>query len=144
MIKAVLVALWVCGVTAGGLYLTQSGIFDQKEATPVAKPGDTVQTKIIAVPVLSDGSVTGYFLSRIQYSVGADGNAPNLPFDAVLRHALHAAVNKLADVDFREDAISHKESIEREIAEYVTGRLGMSSIQAVTIDDIDFLLRSNS
>lgn len=132
-------------MTVGGLYLTTAGRSSVDTGNSVsAARAELLRTKIVAVPVLTEGRVIGYFLSRMNYAVADTPEAANLPFDALLRHALHAAVHQLGDLNFRDAASVDKEMIEHAITDILARRLGMPLIQDVVLEDIDFLLRSES
>lgn len=143
LIKSIFVAIWVCAATVGGLYLTTvAGSSGQTGNHIEADPAELLRTKIVAVPVLADGRVLGYFLSRMHYAVADAPEAANLPFDALLRHALHAAVHQLSDLNFRDAEHVDKRQIEQTITDILNRRLGMPIVRDVVLEDIDFLLRS--
>lgn len=72
MIKLLATGLWVCAVTLGSVY------FSMKQASaPVQNDADTarlavqeyVPGEMITVPVLTDGGVQGYFLTKLSFAV---------------------------------------------------------------------------
>ena len=72
MIKFVAAALWICAVTIGAVFYAFNTTQPDAEAKqPAALLGglDYVKTDIISVPLLRNGAVQGYFLTRLVYTV---------------------------------------------------------------------------
>lgn len=102
-------------------------------------------TKVIAIPVVNERRVIGYFLSRLRYSVS--GDLPphiGLPLDALMRHALHVAIHALGHTDLQDSAEVDTQRIADLVTDNVNDRLGVAFLSAVELEDVDFLLRSNN
>ena len=145
MIKSILVAVWMCVLTISGLYVASfSAAETASDGGGLADQSEFNRTKMIAVPVLRDGGVIGYFLSRMEYAVDANATLHNLPIDPLLRHALHVAVKESQFADLKNLDEDNKANIERVVSQQVALHLGSQSPVVVRIVDTDFLLRSDS
>ncbi len=145
MIKSIAVVLWVCAMTVGGLYVAHFGAEGLKSGDdlPVAQ-SELIRTKMIAVPVMRDGVVVGYFLSRLEYEIDGRAVQHELPADSLLRHALHVAVNELQSADLQSVSEIDKRNIEKIVSEQVAQYLGSKAAVIVKVAETDFLLRSDS
>ena len=82
MIKLVLTGLWVCAVTLASVYFSV-----QTATAPAISPDDAkkaqqelVKGESINVPVIANGQVTGYFLTRISFMMEkGKANALQIP-----------------------------------------------------------------
>ncbi len=74
MIKILLVGLWVCALTLGGVYAAVSlgGKPDENAEAKVETPTEYVSGETLSLPVVSDGEVSGYFLARLSVIVDSD------------------------------------------------------------------------
>lgn len=72
MIKVLLIGLWVCIATIGGVYVSA-----QMSKAPVATEAEAavvttiVRGNPVSLPVINNGAVQGYFLGRISLSIGS-------------------------------------------------------------------------
>ncbi|MDQ0319181.1 hypothetical protein QO002_001319 [Pararhizobium capsulatum DSM 1112] len=72
MLKLVFVGVWVCAVTLGSVYYSM-----QQASAPVVSDADAerkalqeyVPGELITVPVITDGAVQGYFLTKLSFAV---------------------------------------------------------------------------
>ena len=68
MIKFVAAAIWLCAVTIGAVFYSfqnASAKIDAPAPPPLLGGLDYIKTDIVSVPVLKDGHVNGYFLTRL-------------------------------------------------------------------------------
>lgn len=72
MLKLVFTGVWVCAVSLGSVYFSM-----QHASAPVESPEDAerralqeyVPGELITVPVITDGAVQGYFLTKLSFAV---------------------------------------------------------------------------
>jgi flagellar basal body-associated protein FliL len=72
MLKLVLTGVWVCAVSLGSVYVSM-----QHASAPVESSEDAerralqeyVPGELITVPVITDGAVQGYFLTKLSFAV---------------------------------------------------------------------------
>lgn len=143
MVKTITLAVWICAATIGGMFLSKVD-FSQGENLISAEVSDPVKTKVIAVPILQDSKVTGYFLSRFEYAIFKNSTAADIPLDALLRHAMHAAVHDLQLTPDRYFDDATRTSIEKAIGEYLVSALGPKSVASITVIETNILFRSKS
>ncbi|MCO5733046.1 hypothetical protein [Rhizobium sp. SSA_523] len=70
MVKLILTGLWVCVVTLGAVYFSVQMSLPEPpvdEATLMKEKSELVKGETINIPMLSDGAVQGYFLTRISF-----------------------------------------------------------------------------
>ncbi len=73
MIRTIAIGLWICAVAFGSLFFA----VNHDVPTPAeAKPGpggfggvDYVKTDVMSVPIISNGTVTGYVVTQLVYTV---------------------------------------------------------------------------
>src|SRR5689334_14832650 len=72
VIKFIAAALWICAVTLGAVFYSFQAASQRGEPEP-PKPMlgglDYVKTDMISVPLLRDGTIDGYFLTKLVYTV---------------------------------------------------------------------------
>ena len=76
MLKLVFTGIWVCAVTLGSVYFSM-----QSASAPVVADGEAarraaeqyVPGEMITIPVIRDGSVQGYFLTKLSFSATKEG-----------------------------------------------------------------------
>lgn len=145
MIKSFVLALIVCLSTVGGLYISGLGIGLDFDGDEVAMDeGDQVTTKMIAVPVLRDRKVIGYFLARLEYVLIDEARLQGIPADAVLRHALHSAVYQLSSTDFRSLDEQDMEVLAGTVEDSLAKQLSENAFARIIVVDADFLFRAKS
>ncbi|MEX0346180.1 MAG: hypothetical protein AB3N20_14745 [Rhizobiaceae bacterium] len=145
MIKNIVLALIVCLSTVGGMYIAGSGkgldLTSDSVATDVR---DQITTKMIAVPVLRDQKVVGYFLARLQYALVDEAWLRGVPADAFLRHALHSAVHQMSSTDFQSLDKPDMEVLAKAVEENLAKQLFENAFTRIGVVDADFLLRAKS
>lgn len=144
--KNILMASAAFIATIGGLFLAQlPQSAPDHDQMAVNTSLERLVTKVIAIPVINERRVIGYFLSRLRYSVS--GDLPphvGVPLDALMRHALHVAVHALGQVDLQDSAGVDTQRIADLVTDNVNDRLGVAFLSAVELENVDFLLRSNN
>ncbi len=145
MIKSFVLALIVFLSTVVGLYISGLGIGLDFDGDVVAMDeGDQVTTKMIAVPVLRDRKVIGYFLARLEYVLIDEARLQGIPADAVLRHALHSAVYQLSSTDFRSLDEQDMEVLAGTVEDSLAKQLSENAFARIIVVDADFLFRAKS
>ena len=75
MIKLILVGVWICVLTLGSVYFSMQMAAAPRvdeEAAARAAALDLVRGSQATIPVISDGAVKGYFLTRLSYTANRE------------------------------------------------------------------------
>jgi hypothetical protein len=146
MIKPILLGLWLCGVTLGSAY----GVIvwqKQKRAAEVAAANapaviEQVQTKVINVPIISDGAVQGYVLAQFSFSIEADKNKElSTKPDLILVDEAFKLIYAGEAVDFRRLRRADVDALARIIRTNVNKRLGQDLVRDVLVQQLNYLPR---
>ena len=147
MIKLVLTGLWVCAVTLASVYFSV-----QTATAPAISPDDAkkaqqelVKGESINVPVIANGQVTGYFLTRISFMIEkGKANALQIPLPELTTDELFSLLigNKTID-------ISHAESFDvatfrKDLKKGMNERLGGDYVADVLIEQLDYLSKEET
>lgn len=135
----------VCLSTVAGMYISGSGMgLDFTGENAATDDRDQTTTKMIAVPVLQDQKVIGYFLARLQYVLVDEARLRGVPADAVLRHALHSAVHQMSSTDFQSLEQPDMEVLAGTVEDSLAEQLSVNAFTRINVVDADFLLRAKS
>lgn len=135
------IGLWVCIVTLGAvygsIYLATAPAEKTEEA---AKPLELVRGEPITVPILAEGGVSGYFLTRISFMVDKEKmKGQPLPLTELMTDQLFTMLtgDKMVDLDHVSnfDVNAFREKIKTEM----NVRLGGDYIDKVLIEQIDYV-----
>jgi hypothetical protein len=147
MIKFVLAALWISGVTVASVMLGLQTAREQPEqdAEPSVFGGlDYVRTGVMSVPVAKDGRVDGYFLARLVYTIDSKKlKSLSLPAEILLLDELHSYIYGNPQIDF-----SNREKLDLSmfrggLRDSVNARVGDTFVHEVLIEQIDYLSKDD-
>lgn len=143
MIKFIVAGLWLCAATIGAvIYSFQTAGEKAAVEPPPAMLGglDYVKTDVLSVPVLKNGGVTGYFLTRLVYTVEPEKLAKlSVPPDVLFSDELYSFLFSNPVIDFTDQANLDVDALRNGIRERINKRVGEELIRDVMIDQIDFL-----
>ena len=151
MIKLAVTAVWICGVSLASVY------FSMQAATPMApdaRPSDFfggldyVRGEVVSVPVISDGKVHGYFLSRLVFTAEPEKLArlsiepQDLITDEIYSHLVGNELINVTKLDTFDLA-----SFRGGIRDALNARVGEKVFHEIIIEQIDYVskdeIRSN-
>lgn len=147
MIKLVLTGLWVCAVTLASVYFSV-----QTATAPAISPDDAkkaeqelVKGESINIPVIANGQVTGYFLTRISFMmVKGKANALQIPLPELTTDELFSLLvgNKTIDISHAEsfDVAAFRSDLKKGMNE----RLGGDYVADVLIQQLDYLSKEET
>lgn len=146
MIRLILLALVACISTVGGVY---GGV--TWKSSMIAKPSDDeshklqiLKTPMVSVPILSDGQVLGYVVTRLQFAV----DAGLLKESSVQPEAFVAdeAFRLIYEATPRDIKVGRKNAL-KELAENIASgtnaRLGRKLVKDVMIDSWTYLSKQD-
>jgi len=143
MIKFIVAGLWLCAVTIGAVFYSfqWSGAKASAEPPPALLGGlDYVKTEVLSVPVLKQGSIVGYFLAQLVYTVEPERlKKLSVPADTLFSDELYSYLFSNPSVDFTETKKLDLDQFRNGVREAINKRLGEELIHDVMIDQVDFL-----
>lgn len=147
MLKLLLTGVWVCAITLGAVY------FSVQMALPPAPLSEEdarkaslalVKGEQITVPVISDGAVNGYFLTRISLNVDktkveqVEGPKTELMTDQLITLLAGSNMINIANV-----STFDAEEFKKRIREGMNQKLGDEIVQEVLIEKLDYLSKAD-
>ncbi|KQO78943.1 hypothetical protein [Rhizobium sp. Leaf262] len=141
MIKLIATGIWILVVTLGGVYAAVTfGNHGGDQSAEVVHPPHFVQSETVTLPVVSDGSVSGYFLLRASLQVDEDAlKEVNVPVPTFLTDELYTLLvgDKLVDV---KDADKFDvNGFKTKIKDGLNARLEKPLVKQVLIQQMDFI-----
>jgi len=147
MIKFIVAALWISAVTAGSVYYS----FQNAHGKPPAEPAspylgglDYVKTDVISVPVFTDGTVYGYFLARLVYTVQPDEmKSLSIPAGPIISDEVYSYLYANPEIDFSKKDTLDLDAFRNSLRDGVNARLGTDLLHDVMVEQIDFLTKQD-
>lgn len=151
MIKLIGTGIWICLVAFGSVYFSIQMAVKKESAEP-AQPMlggyQEIKGDIISVPVLGDGAVQGYFLTRLSYTIDpAKIAVMTIPPQELITDVLYMELVGNRVIDLGNMKTFDLTKFKSGIVAALNGRLGEQVFHDVVIEQIDFLskedIRSN-
>ncbi|MBU1211189.1 MAG: flagellar basal body-associated FliL family protein [Alphaproteobacteria bacterium] len=139
MIQQIILGVWVCLATLGGIYGADLLIATERSDAMSVRVGGITYSKMlpISVPVLRDGELDGYVVAQFVYGISDTGDkhvAERVePYfiDAVFRVLYNESKAGIQRDDL--------ENIKKEILDRVNASLGDNIVQEALIDQINYI-----
>lgn len=143
MIKFIVAAIWVCGVAIGAVFYSfqmASAKIDAPAPAPMLGGLDYIKTDIVSVPVMSNGRIDGYFLTRLVYTADPKNIARlSVPAEALLTDQIYSYVYGNPMLDFVNHETLDLDQFRAGLRESINKRVGEDLIQEILIEQVDFL-----
>jgi hypothetical protein len=146
MLKLVLTGLWVCGVTLGAVYgavyVARAPVVDEAAAKRDAL--ELVKGESINVPVIANGSVSGYFLTRISFRMDKEKiKGIHMPMTELMTDELFTLLvgNKMVDIE--NISAFDVNAFRGHIKEDMNKRLGDTMIEEVLVEQLDYMSKGD-
>lgn len=147
MIKLLITGVWICAVALASVYFSvQSANKKEPVETDPAMFGglETVRGEVTSIPVISDGAVQGYFLTRLSYTVEpVKAAALTIPLPDLVTDALYSALVGEKLIDFPHMEKFDLETFKTHIRDKLNERLGEEVFHDVIVEQIDFLSKAD-
>lgn len=147
MIKLVGTGIWIVAITLGSVYFSISMATreDDTENTPAMFGGlETVRGEVTSIPVISGGTVQGYFLTRLSYTLKPDrASALTIPVTQLVTDELYSALVGNALIDFPNLKEFDLNGFREAIRTSINTRIGEDVFQDIIIEQIDFLSKAD-
>lgn len=143
MLKLILTGVWVAVVALGAVY---GSIQMSKPVDPAAEEAkkkavqELVHGEMVTFPVISNGAVEGYFLTKTSYIVDKTKMAEvTLPVPAILTDELYTALVGDKVIRLPENKDLDLKAFKAKIKTAVNARLGTDAVVDVIIEQVDYL-----
>lgn len=145
MIKIILIGVWVCILSLGGVYaaVTLSASSGVEAAKPVIPPA-YVAGETLSIPVVAEGAVHGYFLTKVSVLVDQEKAATtHIPIAPYITDELYTILvgNKMIDLPKAGDL--DVEGLRNKIKDDLNARAGDALVTAVIFEQLDYLSKAD-
>jgi hypothetical protein len=142
MIRSVLLALIACLSTIGGVYGASIMRANAKAASSDAAPSklQIMKTRMVSVPLLSDGEIIGYIITRLQFVADTDlAKLSTVQPDAFVADAAFREIYEKAPDDMKSGRKQVLNEVVANVAIAANKRIGRDVIKDVMIDSWAYL-----
>ncbi len=143
MIKFIVAAIWLCAVTIGAVFYSfqnAAAKMDAPPPPPLLGGLDYIKTEIVSVPVLTDGHINGYFLTRLVYTIEPSKMAKlSVPADALIVDQVYSYIFGNPDLDFVNHETLDLNAFREGIRKKINEKVGEDLVHEVLIEQVDFL-----
>jgi hypothetical protein len=147
MLKLILVGAWVAIVALGSVYASielSKPVDPAEEAAKQKAVQELVHGEMVTFPVITDGSVAGYFLAKTSYIVDKNKMVDvTLPIPALLTDELYTALVGDKLVRIKDNRGLDVKAFRERIKTALNKRIGTDAIVDVVIEQIDYLSKSD-
>lgn len=146
MLKLLLTGVWVCAVTLGAVYFSvQLATAPAPDEAGAKKASlQLVKGESITIPVINDGGVNGYFLSRISLRVDKTKMAKiELPATQLMTDELFTLLAGSSMVNIANISTFDPEAFKQRIREGLNKRLDDEVVEDVLIEQLDYLSKAD-
>ncbi len=147
MIKLLVTGVWICGVALASVYFSVQTANQKEEVEPdPAMFGglETLRGEIISIPVIRDGAVQGYFLTRLSYTIDPEKVIKlTIPVPDMVTDALYTALVGEQVIDFTGERKFDLEAFKTQVKETLNNRLGEIVFHDVIVEQIDYLSKAD-
>lgn len=147
MVKLILTGLWVCVVTLGAVYFSVQMSAPPPpvdEAALLKARSELVKGESINVPMLSDGAVQGYFITRISFLMDKEKvKTVKLPVTEMMTDELFTLLVGNRMVDLSQTAKFDLPAFRASIKESLNKRFGDEYVLDVLVEQLDYLSKDD-
>lgn len=147
MLKLLLTGVWVCAVTLGAVYFSvqmATAPASGDEAGEKKASLELVKGESITIPVINDGGVNGYFLSRISLRVDKEKMAKiELPATQLMTDELFSLLSGSSMVNIANISTFDPDAFKQRIREGLNKRLNDEVVKDVLIEQLDYLSKAD-
>lgn len=145
MIKLILTGVWICVITLASVYFSMQMAAAPKvdeEAAARAAAMELVKGTQATIPVIDDGQVKGYFLTKLSYTANKELAAKQtVPMNEALIDELYTLLvgQKMIDID-KLDAFD-VEGFRSTIKEGLNKRFGEPVVDEILVEQVDYIAK---
>lgn len=147
MVKLLLTGLWVCIVTLGAVYFSVQMSAAPAPVDEEAKKKELqefVRGEIITVPVLADGTITGYFLGRVSFMMDKEKiKDVKLPVTELMTDQLFTLLVGNRMVDLSNPGAFDLDKFRSSVKEGMNARMGDGVVAEVLVEQLDYMSKND-
>lgn len=144
MVKLILTGLWVCVVTLGAVYFSVKAAAPppplDEEAQRLASM-QVVKGEVINVPLLANGAVNGYFITRISFLMDKEKMhvVAQMPLTEMMTDELYTLLVGNKMIDLANTKAFQLDAFKQKIKEGLNQKMGEGTVADVMVEQIDYL-----
>ena len=150
MIKLIMVGLWACVVTLGSCWAVAS--WTPSKAVDVEREPDKqtgglehIRTKMISVPIISEGAIQGYVIAQFIFSIEAKHlKQLSIKPEAILLDEAFKVIYAGETVDFRNIKKQDLAAMLKSISDGVNKRFGTPLVESVLIQELNYVSKAEA
>lgn len=147
MVKLLLTGLWVCIVTLGAVYFSvqMSAAPPPVDEEAMRKERlEVVRGEAITVPVISNGSITGYFLGRVSFMMDKEkAKEIKLPITELMTDQLFTLLVGNKMVDLSNPGAFDLEKFKSSIKDNMNSKIGEGVVAEVLVEQLDYMSKED-
>lgn len=149
MIKFIGAAIWVCVATLAAVYFSfqMSGEKPEKtqdEAALLLSRTETVKTDVMSVPLIRDGTVSGYFLARLVFTVSsAELKKLTTPPESLIIDEVYSYIYGAPELDFTKVKALDLDALRDGIRDGINKSVEAELVKDVLVEQLDYLTKDD-
>ena len=146
MIRSVFLALIACLSTIGGLYGAMTWKANAAASNSEEQPNklQVMKTRMVSVPLLSNGEVLGYVVARLQFVADTDAmKLSSIQPEVFVADEAFRQIYEKAPEDMKTGRRQIINAIAANVAESVNKRMGREIVKDLMIDSWAFLSKQD-
>lgn len=147
MVKLLLTGLWVCIVTLGAVYFSvqmSAAPAPVDEEAKKKEMQELVRGESITIPVIANGAITGYFLSRVSFMMDREKiKGVKLPMTELTTDELFTLLIGNKMVDLSKPGAFDLEKFRSSIKDDMNSKLGDGLVAEVLVEQLDYLSKED-
>ena len=145
MIKQIILGIWVCLATLGGVYgagmMSNGSDGNVKDAVHVSGIS-YVSTMPLSVPIVRDGDVVAYVVAKFVYGVRENKlQGHQREFETHFVDSVFRVIYNAESIRFAEKRRADLDAIKKEIIAKTNESLGREMLEEVLIEQLSYVLR---
>ncbi len=146
MVKILGTGIWLVIVALAATYFSVTLAMAPEEDPDAAHRAalETVRGDVTSLPVIADGAVKGYFLTRMSYIADRAKLAEvNVPIDALITDELFTQLVGNKVLDLQQNDGFDLDAFRNQVRDALNARLGDEVIEDVLVEQIDYLSKAD-
>lgn len=146
MIKFIAAAVWIVAITLGAVFYSFQHAQPKPEAAASEESAavslDYLKTETMSVPVVRDGAVTGYFITKLVCTIDTKVMAKlHLPASSIIMDALYTYLFGSPEIDFTNTKKLDLGAFKEHIRESINKNIGQNLVQDIAVEQIEYLTK---
>lgn len=147
MLKLIISGVWICALSLGSVYFSMqmaSSTPKTTEQNPYFGGLDYLKSDVISIPVISDGIVHGYFLTRLVFTVDTkELSAMSIPPKDLITDELYTFLVGNRVIDFPKMDNFDVAAFRKGLKAALNKRIGKDVFHDVMVEQIDYLTKQD-